>query len=156
MTGSSEPTVPEKGVLLGLDYGTKRIGVAVSTTDQSIASPLENYTRRSEKADAQFLKAVADEYQAVGIVVGLPVHMSGDEGGKATEARAFGVWVGEATGRPVCYWDERHSSAVAEAALMQTDMTPKKRKARLDMLAAQVMLRNFLETDDRRQLPGAI
>ena len=149
-----KPSVPTQGTLLGLDYGTKRIGVAVSTPDQTIASPLENYTRRKEAEDAAFLKRVAKEYQAVGLIVGLPVHMSGDEGTKAKEARAFGEWAARACALPVVYWDERYSSAMAELYLQQAEVSPKKRKQRLDKVAAQVMLKTFLESDDRGRAPG--
>ena len=147
-------SVPTRGTLLGLDYGTKRIGVAVSTPDQTIASPLENYTRRNETEDSAFLRKIAIEYQAVGLVVGLPVHMSGDEGTKAREARAFGEWAGFACGLPVVFWDERYSSAMAELYLQQAEVSLKKKKQRLDKVAAQVMLQTFLDTDDRAAAPG--
>ncbi len=147
-------SVPTHGTLLGLDYGTKRFGVAVSTPDQTIASPLENYTRRNEPEDAAFLKRLATEYQAVGLIVGLPVHMSGDEGTQAKEARAFGEWAGQVCGLPVVFWDERYSSAMAELYLQQAEVSPKKRKQRLDKVAAQVMLHTFLDSDDRGRAPG--
>jgi putative Holliday junction resolvase len=153
-TVTRHSSVPPRGTLLGLDYGTKRIGVAVSTPEQSIASPLENYTRRNDAEDAAFLKRLASEYQAVGLVVGLPVHMSGDEGAKAKEARAFGEWAAQVCGLPVVYWDERYSSAMAELYLQQAEVSPKKRKERLDKVAAQVMLQAFLESDDRGRAPG--
>lgn len=140
--------VPDDGRLMGLDYGTVRVGVAVSTPEQSIASPFENYTRRGEKADARFLKETADENRIVGIVVGLPRHTGGEEGTKAAEARAFGKWVGEVTGRPVCFWDERFTSSVAEDYLRDAGVPWHRRKERLDMLAAQIMLQSFL---DRRR-----
>ena len=147
-------SVPTHGTLLGLDHGTKRIGVAVSTPDQSIASPLENYTRRNESEDTAFVKRLAVEYQAVGLVVGLPVHMSGDEGTKAQEARAFGEWAGKSCGLPVVFWDERYSSAMAELYLQQAEVSRKKQKQRLDKVAAQVMLQAFLDSDDRAAAPG--
>lgn len=147
-------SVPTLGTLLGLDYGTKRIGVAVSTPDQFIASPLENYTRCNEAEDSAFLRKIASEYQAVGLVVGLPVHMSGDEGTKAREARVFGEWAGQVCRLPVVFWDERYSSAMAELYLQQAEVSPKKRKQRLDKVAAQIMLQAFLDSDDRGAAPG--
>ncbi len=146
--------MPTRGTLVGLDYGTKRIGIAISTPDQSIATPLENYTRCNETKDAALLRRIASEYQAVGVVVGLPVHMSGDEGGKAREARTFGGWVSRVVCLPVVYWDERYSSAMAELYLQQSNLSPKKRQARLDKVAAQVMLQSFLDSDDRQRDPG--
>ena len=147
---------PREGRLLGLDYGTKRVGIAVSTPEQNIASPLETYTRRSVEDDARHLARVADEYAAVGIVVGLPVHMSGDEGQKAAEARAFGKWAAEVTGLPVCFWDERHTSTMAEQHLLSAELTKRKRKSRIDMVAAVFMLQSFLDAPDRGQPPSAM
>jgi len=152
---SSEP-LPRDGRLLGLDYGTKRIGIAVSTPEQNIASPLENYARRNPQLDAQHLQAVAKEYFAVGLVVGLPVHMSGDEGQKAGEAREFGKWVATTTGLPVCYWDERLTSAMAEQHLLAAELSKKKRKSRMDMLAAVFMLQSFLDAPDRARRPESM
>jgi putative Holliday junction resolvase len=147
---------PREGRLLGLDYGTKRIGFAISTFEQNIASPLENYTRRSQSEDARRLKELVDEYFAVGLVVGLPVHMSGEEGGKASEARTFGAWASQASGLPVCYWDERLTSTMAEAHLIAAELSKKKRKARTDMLAAVFMLQSFLDAADRTRPPSAM
>ena len=156
MNGSSdqEQTFPVQGRLLGLDYGTKRVGVAVSTTEQNIASPLENYTRQSEKQDGlHFLKLVKD-YSIVGLVVGLPVHLSGAESEKSREAREFGNWVANVTGLPVCFWDERFTSAMAEEHLLSAELSKKKRKNRLDKLASQIMLQSFLDAVDRERIPG--
>ncbi len=145
--------VPTEGTLIGLDYGSKRIGIAISTRNQSIASPLENFTRYSLELDAKIIAGVATDYQAVGLVVGLPVHMSGDEGGQAREARQFGEWAANATGLPVCYWDERYTSSIAEMYLLQSELSEKKRKGRRDKVAAQVMLQSFLDSDDRQAKP---
>ncbi len=146
--------VPTFGRLLGLDYGTARVGIAVSTPEQNIASPLENYTRQNRDADGRRLVEIVREYDIVGLVVGLPVHMSGDEGQKAIEAREFGQWAGTVTQLPVCYWDERFTSLVAEMHLQQAGLTKKKRKARLDKLSAQIMLQNFLDSEDRSASPS--
>jgi putative Holliday junction resolvase len=157
MTGSSdsppEHGFPAAGRLLGLDFGTKRVGVAVSDDRQSIAGPLETIARSSPQEDARRLARIIADHQIQGIVVGLPVHMSGDEGGKAREARAFGQWVAETTKLPVTYWDERHSSAVAESYLLSAELSSKKRKARLDKVAAQIFLQSFLDAKDRNLPP---
>lgn len=146
--------LPREGRLLGLDYGQVRIGVAVSTYEQNIASPLENYDRRDDAVDAAFLKRMAEEYQIVGIVVGLPVHMSGDEGGSARKARDFGEWVARKTELPVAYWDERFTSVLAEARLLEAGLSKDKRKARRDKLAAMYLLQSYLDAVDRTQAPG--
>ncbi len=147
---------PGQGRLIGLDYGTRRIGVAVSTPDQKIASPVESYARAGNDNDARHLKELAHEYEAVGLVVGLPVHMSGQEGEKAREARKFGQWLHDELGLPVCYWDERFTTAQAEGALMDASLGKSKRKARLDKVAAQIMLQAFLDAPDRDVQPGAM
>lgn len=149
--------VPVKGCLLGIDYGTKRVGLAVSDSRQSIASPIENYTLSDPQANQRFFRKVADEYAVVGVVVGLPVHLqSGDEGEVAAAAREYGQWLRETVDRPVCFWDERLTSQVAEEAMMLADFSPKQRKKRLDMVAAQVMLQSFLDAPDRSKVPGSI
>ena len=106
MSGSSEPgdanaELPQRGRLLGLDYGTRRIGIAVSDDEQHIASPLENYTRSRDEVDAARLKSLAEEYRVVGLVVGLPIHTGGEEGQKAREARRFAAGPHP---RPRCPW----------------------------------------------------
>lgn len=135
-----------KGRIAGIDFGTVRIGIAISDAGQSIASPYENYTRRGEEADRQrFQKLVQDE-QVAWFVVGLPVHLDGRESQKSTEARRFGQWLAEVTLRRVEFFDERFTSHEAERYLADAQLTKKKRKARLDKLAAQIMLTAYLET----------
>ena len=149
MPDSSEPNVPAgfptRGRLLGLDYGTKRVGLALSNLEQTIATPLELLTRRDERQDIRALQKAARDYSVTGLVVGLPVHMSGDEGEKAKEARAFGRWAAAAVNLPVAYCDERYTSAMADEQLRAAELSPKQRKARRDMLAAQILLQAFLD-----------
>jgi len=154
MNGScDESGLPAYGALLGLDYGTKRVGIAVSTPEQTIASPLEVYGRWNEEADAAHLSELVADYRVVGLVVGLPVHMSGDEGEKAKEARLFGRWAGKVTGLPVQFWDERFTTVMANDCLKEAHLSRNQRKARLDKVAAQIMLQSFLDTNDRTQTP---
>ncbi|MEZ6043876.1 MAG: Holliday junction resolvase RuvX [Planctomycetaceae bacterium] len=140
---------PTEGVLLGIDFGTKRVGVAVSDMYQRYSSPLRNYDRQSKQADEHFFRTQALEFRPVGIVVGLPVHMSGEESQKSREARAYAQWLSRLLQLPVAFQDERFTSAFAEAILLQTDFSKKQRKARVDKLAAQILLQCFL--DARRQ-----
>jgi putative Holliday junction resolvase len=134
-----------KGRLLGVDYGTVRVGLAVCDSERLIASPLAIYKRRDPAADAAYFCGLVKSEEIAGLVVGLPVHMSGDEGGKAKEARAFGDWLAQATGLPVAYWDERYTTADAESHLFDAGLTKKKRQARLDKVAAQIILQAYLE-----------
>ncbi len=153
--GQSEQ-FPDYGVLLGVDFGTKRVGVAVSTREQTIASPLCLYQRRTEQTDAAFFRRLVQEYRVVGIVVGLPVHMSGEEGKKAREARQFGRWLAQVTGCPVRFWDERFTTALAEEALREGGLTRRQRHVRRDKLAAQFMLQSFLDSPDRSLPPVSL
>lgn len=136
---------PQRGRLLGIDFGTKRVGVAVSDVFQEMASPLRNYQRIGRQADEHFFHQLATEYEVVGFVVGLPFHMSGDESGKCKEARHYGKWLSRVTGCPTAFQDERHSSVQAEGMLLAAQMTSKQRKSRLDKVAAQILLQAFLD-----------
>lgn len=144
--------LPREGRLLGLDYGTRRIGAALSTPEQTLATPHENYQLRGERADAAWLQQLAQDYRVIGVVVGLPLHLSGEEGAKAAEAREFGEWVGDVLGLPVTFYDERFTTSVAEDLLIEAGFNRKQRKARLDQMAAQIMLQSYL--DRRRHLAG--
>jgi putative holliday junction resolvase len=131
--------------LLGVDFGTVRVGLAISDPDRKIASPLATYARRSEQQDQQFFQRLIEMEQIGGLVVGLPVHCDGREGQKAGEARAYGQWLQETTGRPVVFWDERFSTVEAEGFLLEAGLTNKRRKERRDKVAAQILLQGYLE-----------
>jgi putative holliday junction resolvase len=159
MSASSEPgaaPLPDRGRLLGIDYGTKRVGLALSNAEQTIATPLETYLRRDARQDERHLVQKVAEYGVAGLVVGLPVHVSGDEGEKAREARAFGEWVAAVTQRPVCFTDERYTTALADEHLRAAHLSPKKRQTLRDKLAAQILLQSYLESHRRDEAPGAL
>lgn len=142
----SSENFPEEGRLLGIDFGTVRVGLAITTREQNIASPLEIYQRKNETLDAKYFQEIVKENRVVGLVVGLPLHVNGDESVSATRAREYGKWLSELTGVPVLYWDERYTSAVAEEQMIGIDLTRKQRKRRLDMVAAQIFLQSYLDT----------
>jgi putative Holliday junction resolvase len=143
--------------LLGVDYGQVRVGLAVSDADRKIAFPLATYERRGPDQDAAYFRTVVVDEAIAALVVGLPVHLDGREGQKAVEARAFGQWLGAATGLPVVYWDERFTTVEAESALWNAGLTHKKRKARRDRVAAQIMLQAYLEAGcPAEQAPRAL
>ncbi|MEX0868011.1 MAG: Holliday junction resolvase RuvX [Pirellulales bacterium] len=151
-----EPSIPP-GKVAGIDYGTVRIGVAVSNSSRTIASPLETYTRRGAKRDADYFRELAGEEQIACFVIGLPVHLNGEESQKSFEAREFGKWLHAETGVAIAYYDERFSTAQADELLAAGKLTKKRRKARRDMLAAQIMLASFLESGaTSRPDPGSI
>lgn len=137
--------LPREGVLLCLDYGSVRVGLASTSYEQTLAAPLETWTRSTAELDAKKIKEVCRSYNVVGLIVGLPMHMSGDEGGLCHEARQFGQWASETTGLPVTWWDERFSSQVADNFMVETKLTKAKRKAQRDKLAAYVILQSYLE-----------
>ena len=141
---------------LGIDFGEKRIGLAISCPQQKFAGALDNYTRRTPALDWQHLRATVSEHRVKGLVVGLPVHMSGDEGGKAREAREFGRLLAERTGLPLRFWDERFTSVQAEEVLLAAGLSKKKRQARRDKLAAQLMLQAYLDAEDRQKIPESM
>jgi putative Holliday junction resolvase len=131
--------------LLGVDYGSVRIGLAVSDPGRLIASPLSTYTRRNREQDARFFQELVEEEAIDRIIVGLPMHLDGQEGSKAVEARAFGQWLNQVTGLPVMFWDERFTTVEAEGRLWSAGLTHKQRKRRRDQVAAQILLQSFLE-----------
>src|ERR1051325_993290 len=96
--------LPRMGRLAAIDYGTVRLGVAITDPDQRLASPLENYTRRSLTQDAAWLINLVQGERIVGFVIGLPVHTTGNESQKSREARQFGQWVAEQTGLPIRFF----------------------------------------------------
>lgn len=140
--------LPSSGVLVGVDYGTKRVGIAVSDSRQQFSSPLENYQRQGQQGDRRFFQRLLTEFRPVGFVVGLPLHLSGDESQKSGEARQFAEWLTGISGLPHAFQDERLTSWQAESMLLAAEFTKKQRKARIDKLAAQILLQTFL---DRRQ-----
>jgi putative holliday junction resolvase len=137
--------------IAGIDYGTVRIGIATADLSVGIAGPYETYTRRSERLDAEYFRRLASEERIGRFVVGLPVHTSGNESQKSAEARSFGKWLEETAGVPVEYFDERYTSSEAEQMLLAAGLTKKRRKERLDQLAAQIMLTAYLESGARGQ-----
>lgn len=151
----SEQEVFPAGRLAGIDYGTVRIGVAVTDSRRTLASPYEIYQRRDAAADAHYFKRLAEAEKIVGFVVGLPVHLDGRESQKSREARQFGAWLTQTTERPVVYFDERFTTAEADQFLGAAQLTKKQRAARRDKLAAQILLSAFLDSS-RRGEPGPL
>src|SRR5262249_61811515 len=99
--------VSVSGRLLGVDYGRVRVGLALSDPERRLASPLATYERRDETQDARYFKELVAEHEIAALVVGLPVHLDGNEGRAAAEARAFGTWLAKVTGLPCIFYDER-------------------------------------------------
>jgi putative holliday junction resolvase len=139
------PRLPPRGVLLGLDLGTKTIGVAGCDPDRRLAFGIETIARRSFRADAARLLQLAADREAVGFVLGLPVNMDGTEGPRAQSTRAFARNLARETELPIALWDERWSTAAVERELIGADVSRAKRAAVIDQHAAAFILQGALD-----------
>ncbi len=137
--------LPPRGALIGLDLGTKTVGVAVSDPDRRLATGVETVARRAFTADAGRILALAQERRAVGIVLGLPINMDGSEGPRAQSTRAFARNLARLTELPIALWDERLSTAAVERDLIAADASRKKRAAVIDQHAAIFILQGALD-----------
>jgi len=137
--------LPPGRALMGLDLGTKTIGIAVSDTGRRIASPLETIRRARFAADAAQLLALADGRAIAGIVLGLPRNMDGSEGPRAQSTRAFARNLAGLTDRPITFWDERLSTVAAERALLEADASRRRRAEVIDHVAAGFILQGLLD-----------
>ena len=137
--------LPPRGALIGLDLGTKTIGVATSDPDRKLATVVETIARKTFSADAKRLLALAAERNAVGFVLGLRLNMDGSEGPRAQSTRAFARNLGKLTELPIALWDERLSTVAVERDLIAADVSRKKRAAVIDQHAAAFILQGALD-----------
>lgn len=131
--------------VLAVDYGRRRIGLAVSDAEERIALPLETLRSRGEAQDLRALERIARERDVKQLVVGLPVHMDGRKGPEAEAARAFAERLGAALGLPVELLDERWTTLEAERALRETGRRGRRQREVVDAVAATFILRTWLE-----------
>jgi len=136
---------PERGALIGLDLGTKTIGVAVSDPDRKLATGVGTIRRKTFQTDAVRLLAIAAERNAVGFVLGLPVNMDASEGPRAQSTRAFARNFSRLTDLAIALWDERLSTAAVERELIGTDMSRARRAEVIDEHAAIFILQGALD-----------
>jgi putative Holliday junction resolvase len=134
-----------RGSLIGLDLGTKTIGVACSDPDRRLATGIETVARQTFTADARRVLALAAERHATGFVLGLPVNMDGSEGPRAQSTRAFARNFARLTELPIALWDERLSTAAVERDLIAADVSRAKRAAVIDQHAAAFILQGALD-----------
>jgi putative holliday junction resolvase len=139
------PHLPLRGALIGLDLGTKTIGVAACDTDRRLALGIETISRKGFRADAARLLDLAEERGAVGFVLGLPINMDGSEGPRAQSTRAFARNLAQRTELPIALWDERWSTAAVERELIAADASRAKRAAVVDQHAAAYILQGALD-----------
>lgn len=140
--------------LMGIDLGTKTIGLALSDVERRLASPLETLKRSKFSADAAQLLALADKFDVAGFVLGLPLNMDGSEGPRAQATRAFARNLLPLTARPVVFWDERLSTAAITRQLIDQDVSRAKRAAVIDKMAAAYILQGALDRMNRPDAPG--
>lgn len=131
--------------ILGLDVGTKRIGIAVSDPLGITAQGLETLQRRNKREDLAALERIIREYRVGEIVIGLPLRMSGAEGTQSEKMLVFAEEVRKRFGLPVHLWDERLTSAEANRLLRETDLSIEKRAKAVDRMAAVLILQGWLE-----------
>src|ERR1700719_1930757 len=136
---------PKRGALVGLDLGTKTIGVAVSDPDRKLATGVETIQRKAFKSDAARLLVIARERNAAGFVLGLPINMDGSEGPRAQSTRAFARNFSKLTELPIALWDERLSTAAVERALIGMDVSRARRAQVIDEHAAIFILQGALD-----------
>src|SRR6188474_3890119 len=139
------PRLPPRGALLGLDVGSKTIGVATSDGDRRLATGVETIARKTFTVDARRLLALAAERRCAGFVLGLPRNMDGSEGPRAQSVRAFARNFAKLTNLPIALWDERLSTAAVERELIAADVSRKKRAAVIDQHAAVFILQGALD-----------
>ncbi len=138
--------IPADKRLMGLDLGSKTIGVATSDRTRMIATPIETITRKKFTADAERLLAIIAAENIGLIVLGLPVNMDGTEGPRCQSTRAFARNFAKLSPVPVVYWDERLSTAAVERMLIQADASRAKRDQVIDKLAAAWILQAALDS----------
>ena len=137
--------LPRIGRLIGLDLGTKTIGLALSDLGRGIASPLETIRRKKFGVDAAALLAICAKHEVSGLVLGLPLNMDGTEGPRVQATRAFARNLERLTDLPIGYWDERLSTVAAERALLEADTSRKRRAEVIDNIAASYILQGVLD-----------
>lgn len=144
--------LPARGRLIGIDAGTKTIGLALSDVLCFIASPLETIRRSKFAADAERLLALAREHEVAGFVLGYPMNLDGTTGPRAQATRAFARNLNKLSALPILLWDERLTTAEAERMLIQADQSRRRRAEVIDKVAATIILQSAL--DRLRAIPG--
>jgi putative holliday junction resolvase len=139
------PLLAANARLIGVDLGTKTIGLALSDTRRTIASPLETLKRTKFRPDAERLLAIARLHDVGALVMGLPLNMDGSEGPRAQSTRAFVKNLAPMTAMAIAFWDERLSTAAVTRTLIEADASRKRRAVLVDKMAAAYILQGALD-----------
>jgi putative Holliday junction resolvase len=137
--------MPAGARLMGLDLGTKTLGLALSDVTRTIASGLTTLSRSKFAADARLLLELASQHGVGGLVIGLPINLDGSESPRAQATRAFARNLSKLTALPILYWDERLSTAEAERTLLEADLSRRRRAQVIDKVAATLILQSALD-----------
>ncbi len=137
--------LPAKARLIGLDLGTKTIGLAISDVERRLASPLRTLTRGAFQKDADALGSIFAEFDIAGVILGLPLDLEGRDGPRAQSTRAFARNLSMRTDLPIVYWDERFSTAAVTRSLIANDVSRARRAAVVDKMAAAYILQGALD-----------
>lgn len=146
---------PPPGSLLALDVGTRTIGLATCDPLRLLCHPLHTVRRRGVARDVRAILPVVAEHAPVGLVVGLPLNLAGEENRSTRLARQVGEALAEATGLPVAWQDERFTSVEAERRLQDAGLGGRERRRRIDAAAATVILQDFLASGQGAAFPAA-
>lgn len=133
--------------ILGIDYGDRSIGLAMSDKLGITAQPLGRYQVKNRKEDASYFKALVEQHQVSKIVIGLPLRMDGSEGARVEKTRKFARWLEKVLKLPIVFWDERLTTKQAMTVLHQQKMNGRKKKDLKDQVAATIILSNYLESE---------
>lgn len=140
------------GRALGLDVGTKTVGLALSDEMGWTAQGLKTLRRTRLRDDVRAIAKICSEHGVARIVSGLPLNMDGSEGPRAEATRAFTAVLEQATGLPIEFWDERLTTVAAEQVLLQADVSRAKRREVIDQLAAQLILQGWMDAQQQRDV----
>ena len=137
--------MPAGARLMGLDLGTKTLGLALSDVTRTIASGLTTLSRTKFSADVRHLLELASQHGVGGFVIGMPINLDGSGGPRAQATRAFARNLSKLTPIPILYWDERLSTAEAERTLIEADLSRRRRAQVIDKVAATLILQSALD-----------
>jgi putative Holliday junction resolvase len=132
--------------VLGIDYGDRKIGLAISDRLRLTAQPLASYRRKTEREDKEYFKTLVAEYGINEIIVGLPLRMDGSSGTRAEKTRGFACWLEKILDLPILFWDERLTTKQANKILSQQKIAPKAKKEIEDQISAVIILSTYLES----------
>jgi len=139
------PSLPAKARLIGVDLGTKTIGLAISDVERRLASPLKTLARSAFARDAEALAGIFVEFDIAAVVVGLPLDLDGRDNPRAQSTRAFARNLSKRTDLPIVFWDERFSTAVVTRSLIANDVSRARRAKVVDKMAAAYILQGALD-----------